>query len=100
MMHLSRYQRWVVLCVLLALASFAWGESRFPPPDFETTYTVPEWQDPAPARRAPWTELLDVGLLALALSLATWIALKKRSRRWMIALSIACLVYFDIFFCC
>ena len=51
------------------LAGSARGEERFPPPEFESDYTMPRTTTPPP--RALALELLDVGLLALALSLAT-----------------------------
>jgi polyferredoxin len=47
-----------------------------------------------PLPRATWLDALDVALLFVALSLAAWIALSRRSRKAMIALSLACLVYF------
>jgi polyferredoxin len=68
---------------------------RFPPPEFTVPYKFPAVTQPSP--RANALELLDVGLLVVALSLATWIALRARSRKWMVALSIACLAYFGFY---
>jgi polyferredoxin len=50
-----------------------------------------------PLAPASWRQGLDVGLLALALSLAAWIALRLRSRNWMTALSVASLAYFGFY---
>jgi polyferredoxin len=68
---------------------------RFPPPDFESNYQLPvtAW----PAARATWRDFADVTVLALALSAAAWLALKKRSRTGMLALSVFSLVYFGFY---
>jgi ferredoxin len=39
-------------------------------------------------------EAVDVGVLAVALMLASWLVLRKRSRRWIAGLSIFSLLYF------
>ena len=58
-------------------------------------YETPSVQRPLP--RAAWWGLVDVGLLALALGLSAWIILRLRSRRWFVALTIACLLYFGFY---
>jgi polyferredoxin len=63
--------------------------------DIGDGYKVPPVQRPLP--RSFWLELLDVLLLILALGLATWIVLWKRNRRWLVALTIACLTYFGFY---
>ena len=55
-------------------------------------YLTPEVQRPVPTSKA--RQLLDLGLLAGALGLAAWLVLKTRSRRYVVILAIACLVYF------
>ena len=87
----TRY-RWLVVAVVLAVSGWLWSEQRFPPPDFESPYTLRPMDNPPPT--APWEDAATVGVLLLALSLATWIALKLRSRNWMVVLSVGCLVYF------
>ncbi len=82
----------IVLILALAAASAAYAESRFPPPDFTTTYKWPALQTPVP--RAPWREWLDVALMTAAMLLATYIVLKARRRWMMTTLSVACLAYF------
>jgi polyferredoxin len=42
-------------------------------------------------------ETLDISLLALALGLGAWIVLARRSRRWLVVLTIGCLVYFGFY---
>ncbi len=79
----------------LALLSPAVGaaeEHRFPRPEFESGYTMPELATP-PADPA-WMELLDLGVLAGLLALATWLALRRRSRRGLALVSVASVVWF------
>ncbi len=65
---------------------------RFPRPDFTSGYTPPTLTTPAP--RAFGLEVLDVALLAAALVLAGHLALRRRSRKGLLALTVACLAYF------
>jgi NAD-dependent dihydropyrimidine dehydrogenase PreA subunit len=58
-------------------------------------YAVPPVQKPLP--RAVWLQYLDFVLLALALGLAVWLVLTRRSRRWLVLLTIACLGYFGFY---
>lgn len=60
--------------------------------DIGAGYVTPHVQRSPP--RAAWWNLVDVAALAAALGLATWIVLSRRSRNWLIALTIACLLYF------
>lgn len=79
---------WVLLWLL---APAAFGVERFPPPDF-TDHKVPVLVPPAlEVRGVDW---VDVVVLAVALALATWLGLKARSRRGLVWLSLACLIYF------
>jgi NosR/NirI family transcriptional regulator, nitrous oxide reductase regulator len=77
---------------LLLMALTALGDQRFPPPDFESGYVMPETGYP-PARALSW-EYVDGVVLLLALGLASWLILKRRSRRAVMALSVFSLVYF------
>ncbi|MDD5261297.1 MAG: 4Fe-4S binding protein [Methylacidiphilales bacterium] len=66
---------------------------RFPPPEFsETGHKLPGFNTPLP--RGPWLEHLDVIVLLAALALAAWLALRRRSRRGLVALGIFSLLYF------
>jgi len=83
----------MVLAVLLVgLSGPAFGVERFPPPDFESGHTLPHSQYPSP--RADVYEYVDVVVLVVALGLASWLALRVRSRRWMFALMLGSLAYF------
>jgi NAD-dependent dihydropyrimidine dehydrogenase PreA subunit len=44
-----------------------------------------------------WLQVLDVVVLAGALGIAIWLVLKKRSRKWAVALSIGSLAYFGFY---
>jgi ferredoxin len=71
------------------------AERRFPPPDFESGYTFPE--EINPAARALAMHYVDVVVLVLALGLASWLILKQRSRRGVVALSMFSLLYFGFY---
>lgn len=83
-----------ILC-LLALPAAAFAEERFPPPEFESGYTMPKTTTPSP-RAPPW-DLIDGAVLVAALSLATWLTLKRRSRRGVAWLAVGGLAYFGFF---
>lgn len=85
------------ICTLVfALTAFGAAsgvEQRFPPPEFtETEHRVPLEQYPPPG--AAVIQYVDVVVLFVALCLATWLALRVRSRNAIFALMVACLVYF------
>ena len=65
---------------------------RFPKPQFETPYVQPEPTMPAP--RSLFQEYADVIVLFAALSLASFAALKMRSRKTIFLLMILSLLYF------
>jgi NosR/NirI family nitrous oxide reductase transcriptional regulator len=95
-----RDYRWmlglVVLVVVLGMTAF--GEepaARFPRPDFESGYTPPVTQRPLP--RAVVMQWVDVGLLAGAMGLTTWLALKRRSRKGILAVTVFSIVYFGFY---
>jgi NosR/NirI family transcriptional regulator, nitrous oxide reductase regulator len=81
-----------LLCLGLLATGVVRAEERFPPPEFETGYEMPETAVPGP--RSPAFETFDVAMLVLALSLATWLALKRRSRRGVAWLAAGSLIYF------
>jgi polyferredoxin len=63
--------------------------------DIGGDYKTPPVQCPRP--RAAWGAAVDVALLATALGLASWIVLARRSRNWLVVLTIACLAYFGFY---
>ena len=66
---------------------------RFPPPQFtETGHQLPQMTAPPP--RAGALDYLDIVMLFACLALATWLVLRRRSRRGAIALGIFSLLYF------
>lgn len=84
--------RILVLGILvLVLAGAHAIEIRFAPPDFQTDYTLPELHTPPPT---DGSGLWDVVVLFVALSGATWLVLKSRSRRGLFLLAIVCMAYF------
>ena len=83
----------MLACALvLGLASAALGQGRFPQPQFETGYRLPDTTTPMPA--STWRAYADVAALAVALALASWLAVRRRSRSGLVALSLASMLYF------
>lgn len=87
---MRRIARIGVVWVAAMAATAAWAIERFPPPEF-TSHTLPTTTTPEPLPL--WREYLDVAFLAAALSAATYLALVRRSRRGLLALSIVSLVW-------
>ena len=63
--------------------------------DIGEGYKAPDVQRPLP--RAPWWGAVDVAVLVVVLATSTWIVLRRRSRKWLIALTISCLLYFGFY---
>lgn len=89
-----KYQKIIIfICIIMIMPNIAFGVQRFPPPEFdETGHQLPEATQSPP--RADFYEYLDVVVLLLALSLASYLALKRRTRRGLILLTIFSLLYF------
>lgn len=73
-------------------AAPAWGAEQFPPPDFESGHELPTTSQPSP--RSETLEYLDVAVLAAALLVGAYLALRRRSRRGLFVLMVFSLVYF------
>lgn len=85
-----------ILITLLFFVAFQSGNGqRFPAPEFETDYSIPETQT-MPPRALIW-EYTDVFVLIIALSVMSWFVLKKRSRRGIFWTSIFSIIYFGVF---
>jgi polyferredoxin len=85
-----------ILIFLLSLwQAGAFAQDRFPRPEFETEYNYPV--NNLPAQRAPVWEYFDVFILVAALSVTAWFAIKKRSRKGLIWMSVFSLAYFGFF---
>ena len=67
-------------------------EQRFPPPEFGPEYSLPQSQYPAP--RADVYQYVDIAALLVALSAASYLALRRRSRRGLFVLMALSLAYF------
>jgi polyferredoxin len=67
-------------------------EMNFPQPEFTTEYDFPLTTVPEPTSQTK--QWIDVLVLFLALSVASWLAVKKRSRRGLFWVMIFSLVYF------
>ena len=76
---------------ILCSTTFA-ANIKFPPPEFESGYKFPQTTTPQP--RAGIYEYLDSAVLLAALGLATYLVLKKRSRKTIFGLTIFSLLYF------
>jgi NosR/NirI family transcriptional regulator, nitrous oxide reductase regulator len=58
-------------------------------------YKVPDVQRTPP--RLYWLQILDVALLAAAMGLSIWVVLKRRDRKWAVALAVGSLAYFGFY---
>jgi len=85
-----------VLPILLAVIAVAWTATadpqRFPRPEFDSGYEKPMTTTPQP--ESAILEVLDIALLAVGLVLAARWALWRRSRRRLLALAVASVVWF------
>ncbi len=80
---------------LISLPAAAFGVERFPPPDFTTGYRIPITATP-PAR-ADFFNYLDIAVLIVALGVAAYLVMWRRSRRGVVALTIFSLLYFGFY---
>jgi NosR/NirI family transcriptional regulator, nitrous oxide reductase regulator len=84
-----------IATVLIYCASVQASSIRFPPPEFESGYKLPDTTTP-PARGGIY-EYIDSAVLVGTLCLATYLVLKKRKRRTIFGLTIFSLVYFGFY---
>ncbi|HUV62427.1 MAG TPA: 4Fe-4S binding protein [Sedimentisphaerales bacterium] len=80
------------IAVLLILCGLVRGVERFPPPDFESGHEMPSPTTPHPGQDI--YEYIDVAMLLAALTLSSYLVLRKRSRRAIFALMVFSLLYF------
>ena len=80
------------IALLFISCSVAGGVERFPPPDFEGGYEMPS--PTTPHARQTIYEYIDVAVLLAALSVSSYLILKKRSRRAIFVLMVFSLLYF------
>ncbi len=68
---------------------------RFPRPEFESGYDFPTHQ--FLNQRGPLWEYMDVAVLIAALIVTAWLAIRKRSRRGLVWMSVFSLAYFGFY---
>ncbi len=93
-MKYSKYILLIFAFLFLVTGIFA-QKQRFPKPEFDSGYEQPSPITPEP--RSGAMELFDVAVLLAALSLASYFAVKKRSRQGILYLSIFSVLYFGFF---
>jgi ferredoxin len=95
-MRFKKYIPYLILAMLLIWHAVLYAqEQRFPRPEFEGGYTFPTHQ--FLNQRGPLWEYMDVAVLVLALSVTSWLAIKKRSRQGLIWISVFSLAYFGFY---
>ena len=89
----------VSLLTLAWLAAASAGAAqRFPPPDFTEGYTLPPLTEPQTLLpRAASMQIVDAAALALALAAASYLAIRRRSRRGIAVLTVLSLAYFGFY---
>jgi len=85
----------IIFILLLFWHVAMMAQDRFPRPEFESGHVYPTNQMPVP--RAPFWQYLDVVVLIGALTVTTWLALKKRSRQGLVWMSLFSLAYFGFY---
>ena len=89
-------KQWLLFLILLlpALCS-AQTVERFPKPDFQSDYTRPDLL--TPPSRSQIQEIIDIAVLIGALALASYFALRLRSRKAVFVLMLFSMVYFGFY---
>jgi NosR/NirI family nitrous oxide reductase transcriptional regulator len=82
------------IVALLAAGSAYAIEIRFAMPIFETEYWLPDLFTPDPETGAG---VWDALILFAALAITTWLVHKRRSRRGLLFMSVACMAYFGFY---
>lgn len=91
----SEIKKYMFIVLFIMLISICFAVERFPQPDFQTDYTKPVLTQPT--SRSIAMQYIDVGILFIALVLASLFALKYRSRRALFILSLFSIVYFGFY---
>lgn len=85
----------LLIFILVFAASLLQAQQRFPKPEFDSGYVQPDPTTPEP--RSVALEYFDVFVLLAVLSLASWLAVRKRSRKGLLWLSVFSLIYFGFY---
>ena len=91
----KRLLPYILLVFLVLWHVVLFAQERFPRPEFESGYVYPEQHLPE-GRSQVW-EYIDVAVLIIALSVTSWLAIKKRSRQGIVWMSVFSLAYFGFF---
>jgi NosR/NirI family transcriptional regulator, nitrous oxide reductase regulator len=86
-----KLHRTILLLVLLLIPAVKSSAGEVIPLPTFSSHEIPTTQNPS--ARATWCDYLDVAALAAGLSLASYFALQKRSRRGLLLLTIASLAW-------
>ena len=86
----------ISILISIVLCGIVFGAERFPPPDFEESgHELPSIDYITNVEpHHPVYEYLDVAVLVAALSLSSYLVLKRRSRRMLFLLMVFSLIYF------
>lgn len=85
----------VLLFLLMSFTFFEASAQRFPKPEFESGFVQEAHQQALP--RSEFMEYFDIFALLAAMSLITWLILKKRSRRGVFWVSLFSIAYFGFY---
>lgn len=85
----------ILISVVVFLIAPVSAEERFPSPEFVSQYQIPRTIHPGV--RADLLEYLDVFVLILALAIASYFAIKKRSRNGLYLMTVFSIVYFGFY---
>ncbi|MGA1976595.1 MAG: 4Fe-4S binding protein [Bacteroidales bacterium] len=91
----KKFLPYILLLVLVCWHALLYSQDRFPRPEFESGYAYPTNQ--LPIHRSPALEYLDATVLIAALSVSSWLALKKRSRQGLVWVAVFSLAYFGFY---
>jgi NosR/NirI family transcriptional regulator, nitrous oxide reductase regulator len=87
---LGKLSHWITFLLAILASGVARGAERFPPPDF-SDHKLPETL--VPSSPPLFYDYLDLAALIVGLSLASYFAIYKRSRRGLFILSIVSLLW-------
>jgi ferredoxin len=92
-------KNWIKIALIFALLIYGLEglaqKQRFPKPEFGSGYSQPTPVTPEPRLLA--LEYIDVVILLIVLSLASWMAIRSRSRKGLLWLSVFSLLYFGFY---
>jgi ferredoxin len=85
----------LIVSLLFIITSVGFAVERFPRPEFQSDYRIPYIQKPA--ARATVLEYVDVAVLIIALSIASFLIVKKKTRKGLFPLVILSVIYFGFY---